>query len=133
MVNRRDEDVLHVNPIKHQINISAFVPGPSRINDVWVKSDGQIVTELEAGKKFKVYVDFDAANIEGGTWSTCLTLTDASGQIRNWHKSNASSNGQVIDEMGENTMPDSDISLRVKLWGHDDVNPQPPYPAMELW
>ncbi|MFY9259570.1 MAG: hypothetical protein WAO71_03575 [Gallionella sp.] len=132
----------------NRFRISAFVPGEgSRINRIYIKAAGVEVTELAPGQEFKVYVDFNAYNGAGGLaahWSATVTVVDLeSGQIRNWNRAGGQTSvfnpdGSIqkvfaLDKMGSNVMPDHDVSLRVKVWGHDAGIPTPETPAYELW
>lgn len=134
--------------VPHTINLRAFSPGASAIYDVWLVVDGSRVNSGEkvaSGKKFVVMANFKAVNGSTGllnAWSACLTVTDATGTVRNYRLKDSSfsippneiaSSSLEINAMGENIMPDNDLTLRVKLWGSDQLHPQPAYPDISLW
>ncbi len=133
-----------LGPTRRRLSfISAFSPGVSSIKDVWAEVDGQRVDMIEPGTPFTVRVSFIAENAEGlGNWSTCITISDSTGNVQNWRHSSTpitgvskkvEKTGLEIKEMGKNVMPDSDLALTVKLWANDAQFPSPKYPPEELW
>jgi hypothetical protein len=125
--------------------IRALVPGSgSYITNLRVRSGGVYVNQLPAGAQFDIVCDFYAENASGGiinAWSCCVTVKDTLGSaVKNYRiqQSTTSLPDHIGDEnflvngLGSNIMPASNINLRFWLWGIDDYTPVGP-PADNLW
>lgn len=136
------------SPTKRRIEfqgINAFVPGISAIHDAWIEVDGERVTSLESNTPFTIKASFTAANVAGGllnSWSAAVTVLDLeTGQIRNWKFWNEglftgdsiSKTDAKINKLGQNTMPDHNLTLRIKLWANDIWAPSPNFPPETMW
>lgn len=134
----------HVS-IATEPDISAFAPGEgSRVIDGWVEIAGKRVTEVPVGAEFDILCSYEAYNAAGGlisSWSACVTVIDTITKTvknYNWDSSafttaaKISNNSLKLNKLGKNIMPNSDVSLRFKLWGSDVFSPSTP-PAQASW
>lgn len=116
------------------------------IKDVWLERTGTAVgpgakiTEVAAGTKFVVAVRFNASNpgfphsVTDFFWSIGLTAMSTDGKVhaKEWAQIARKPAGPgdtivgEIDRIGgavgqTMTMPDHDITLRIKLWGNQEA------------
>jgi len=133
-LNRRR---IELNPAGFQAigNISALNPGENTIYDAWIEVNGNKVTEVEVGTEFHILVHYISENVGGLTWLSCVTAKGDG--IENYEDTKVAGSTKEhtarLGNMGKNIMPDKDISLRIKLWMHDDMYQSPPYPDKSLW
>lgn len=131
---RREEESQAIAMRKVSLEgIGSLVPGDSTIDDVWIEYGGLRVTEVPAGEKFDIHASYRAINVAGGQWKATVTVKGDG--IQNYedtcHFGIEKSHSPKLDKMGDNIMPDSDITLRFKLWLHDDCAQD--YPPVETW
>jgi hypothetical protein len=126
----------------------AFSVGPAIINDLWLIVDGARVNNGDSvapGKQFTIMASFEANNASTGVvnqWSICITAIDSTRTIKNYRTKDSSfsvpsskiaSSSLEINAMGNNVMPDSNLTLTVKIWGSDQIRPATEYPDISLW
>lgn len=139
MSTRRHEEEI-AQPIKRKVSlnpggIAALDPGTNRIVDAWVEVDGSRVTEVEVGREFHILVEYISENVGGLTWLSCVTVKGDG--IANYEDTKVW--GSTIEHtarlgnIGPNVMPDKDITLRIKVWMHDNILESPPYPSEADW
>jgi len=137
-MQHRDEE--EARPIMRTISmraIQALVPGVSSIDDYWIEYGGVRVTQVPAGEKFDIYCKYSARNEAGGTWKVCATVigTNIADGIQNYQDTASIGNTKTetahLNQMGNNIMPNKNISLRFKLWLHDDTAET--HPPVEAW
>ncbi len=139
-MSRREEDesriTRKINIITGGSKIAALVPGVSTIEDAWIEYGGVRITEVPVGEKFDIFATYIARN-EAGTafnpWKA--TVTVIGNDIQNYedtsHSGQHGSQTVKLDKMGDNIMPDNDITLRFRLWLHDDTSED--YPPIATW
>lgn len=122
--------------------ISAINPGQCIITDAWVEVNGSRVTEVAPGTNFKIratYIAQDLALSPTNRTLMCITAKDSTGQIKNYEDTllewgGIGSSGTVsLDKLGNNIMPEQDISIALNMWFNDDSNISPPYPPQTSW
>jgi len=107
-----------------------------------VEYGGKVVTEVPEGEKFTVAVTYSASNpgfvlspADPG-WLICMTAMSTDGAISGYEhaiitKASVTSALDRIEPLGP--MPAKDISLRIKLWGNQDIAIVPPCPPKADW
>ena len=107
-----------------------------------VEYAGQEVTEVPEGENFSVAVTYSAQNpgfvlspADPG-WLICMTAMSTDGAISGYEhaiitKASVSSALDRIEPLGP--MPAHDITLRIKLWGNQDIAIIPPCPLQADW
>lgn len=120
--------------------IGDLVPGVSTIEDAWIEYGGLRVSQVPVGEKFDIFCHFIARNEAGGQWKIAVTVIGDG--IQNWEDETAGipfgakrkeMEHVELKKMGDNIMPDEDITLRLKLWLHDEIGVDPPYPPIGTW
>lgn len=123
--------------VKLQVASGIVVPDVANISGSIQKVDiiwnGQPVTKVPVGEKFDVNMYFAAYNSGGGCWCIAGTVVATDNTLPNYEisKNNCVSTSMgpgyiTPNKYGQLTMPNHDITLRVKLWGfplHNDVPP----------
>ena len=107
-----------------------------------VEYGGKVVTEVPEGEKFTVAVTYSASNpgfvlspADPG-WLICMTAMSTDGAISGYEhaiitKASVTSALDRIEPLGP--MPAKDITLRIKLWGNQDIAIVPPCPPKADW
>ena len=133
---RRQEDESRAIPMRKVSieGIGALVPGVSTIEDAWVSISGVRVTQVPVGDKFDIYCHYKAINKAGGYWKATVTVIGIG--IANYEDTRVFGGDKEdynckLDNMGDNIMPNHDISLRFKLWLHDDTSEK--HPPTDTW
>ncbi|GAI87718.1 unnamed protein product [marine sediment metagenome] len=106
-------------------------PITGSITNVVIEYQGTPVTEVPEGESFDVYVHYQANNPGAYRWGTCATMITTDGKLPNFDITGewgADASGRMkLDDMGRpGPMPDHDITLRVRLWGNQEVVGTPP-------
>ena len=110
-------------------SIEALVPGVSQILDAWVEYGNLRVTQVPFGEKFEIHCSWIARNTAGGYW--VVSVTAIGDGIQNYDDTRVfggdkESSDDTLGQMGDNYMPDHDISLRFRLCLHDDTSESAP-------
>jgi hypothetical protein len=125
---------------------STIVPAITTIQDLWIAlPNGTRATSLPQGADFDVHVAFDA-NISYAlitTWSVCITVIDVNDPtIKNFANidsilsapgSQIKRSDLTLNHLGQLTMPNHALSLRIKVWGTSGETPSPLSPDPSLW
>jgi len=102
------------------------------ITDVWAQLVGgagdkgkYAVTEAPAGEVIHIYASYDCYWAEGSFWDPWAVAITVSGDgianaARTRIGADRGSGKMKLDDDGANVMPDKDISLVFKPWGHPD-------------
>ncbi len=106
-----------------------------KVDVMW---NGSAVTKVPAGDKFDINMSFQASNSGGGEWCIAGTVTAPDGTLPNYEiaKNNGISTTMgpgyiTLNKYGQLTMPNNDITLRVRLFGYPFYNDTPP--DRSLW
>jgi len=107
-----------------------------------VEYGGKVVTEVPEGEKFTVAVTYSASNpgfvlspADPG-WLICMTAMSTDGAISGYEhaiitKASVTSALDRVEPLGP--MPAKDVTLRIKLWGNQDIAIVPPCPPKADW
>ena len=137
-------------PAKHAVHLEfergirgiGIGPITGSIIKAVVEYGGQEVTEVPEGEDFKIAITYSASN-PGYSWSPAdpgwlITMTAMSTdetisgyEHANITKANVSSALDRIEPLGP--MPAHDITLRINLWGNQDILVVPPCPPQADW
>lgn len=137
-------------PVKHAVHlevergIRAIGIGPitGNIIKAVVEYGGQEVTEVPEGEDFKVAITYSAQNpgfvlspLDPG-WLITMTAMSTDGTIKGYEhaiitSANISSALDRIEPLGP--MPAHEITLRINLWGNQDIAIIPPCPPQADW
>jgi len=106
-----------------------------KVDVMW---NGSAVTKVPAGDKFDINMSFQASNSGGGEWCIAGTVIVPDGTLPNYEiaKNNGVSTTMgpgyiTLNKYGQLTMPNNDITLRVRLFGYPFYNDTPP--DRSLW
>ena len=132
---------VHVE-VEQGIGVIGIGPITGQIIKAEVEYGGQVVTEVPEGENFKVAVTYSAQNpgfvlspADPG-WLITMTAMSTDGTISGYEhaiitKASVSSVLDRIEPLGP--MPAHDITLRIKLWGNQDIAIIPPCPPQADW
>jgi len=119
---------VHVE-IEQGIGVIGIGPITGSISKAVVEYGGKEVTEVPEGENFTVKVTYSASNpgfavspLDPG-WSTSVTAISTGGEVRGFNSTlelSASVTNKVVP-IGLGPMPANNITLRIKLWGNQDV------------
>jgi len=112
-------------------------PITGSITRAWVEYGGEEVTEVPEGENFVVKVSFTANNpgfrptpLDPG-WSTAITAISTDGKVKGGDPTNQFAAYQSeVAAASLGPMPTNDITLRVKLWGNQDMWTTPGVPDL---
>jgi hypothetical protein len=124
------------------VGVIGVGPITGSISKVEVEYGGQVVTQVPEGENFKLKVTYSAQNPGVGAvdyWLICLTAictTDATlkgreNAIIGPGKTSVSNAVDRIEPLGP--MPGADITMRVRLWGNQDISNPAAKPDESLW
>lgn len=120
---------------KHAVNSQAagvigLGPITGYIIRAWVEYEGEEVTEVPEGENFVVKASITASNPGAYTWSLSLSAISTDREIGNADSTNILPGIPFPDELhvGLGPMPAHDITLRVKLWGNQELWTDPGVP-----
>jgi len=107
-----------------------------------VEYGGQEVTEVPEGENFTVAITYSASNpgfalspADPG-WLITMTAMSTDGAISGYEHAliTKASVSSALDRIGPlGPMPAKDITLRIKLWGNQDIAIVPPCPPKADW
>jgi len=107
-----------------------------------VEYGGQEVTEVPEGENFTVAITYSASNpgfalspVDPG-WLITMTAMSTDGAISGYEHAliTKASVSSALDRIGPlGPMPAKDITLRIKLWGNQDIAIVPPCPPKADW
>jgi len=132
---------VHVE-VEQGIGAVGIGPITGSIAKAVVEYGGQEVTEVPEGENFTVAVTYSASNpgfvlspADPG-WLITMTAMSTDGAISGYEhalitKASVSSALDRIEPLGP--MPAKDITLRIKLWGNQDIAIVPPCPPKADW
>lgn len=132
---------VHVE-VEPGIGVIGIGPIAGQIIKAVVEYAGEEVTEVPEGENFKVAVTYSAQNpgfvlspADPG-WLITMTAMSTDGAISGYEhalitSASVSSALDRIEPLGP--MPAHDITLRIKLWGNQDITIIPPCPPQADW
>ena len=130
---------LEVEPDIGAIGIGAIGIGPitGSISRAWVEYGGVEVSEVPEGENFVVKASFTASNPGFSIkpwdpgWSTAITAISTDGKVKGGDPTNQYAAYQSeVASVSLGPMPANDITLRVKLWGNQDMWTSPGVPDL---
>ena len=129
----------HAVNIEHLQGVGVIGLGPitGSISRAWVEYGGQEVTEVPEGENFTLKASIVASNpgftvtpLDPG-WSTAITAISTDGKVKGGDPTLQSGAYQSeVAAVGLGPMPANDITLRVKLWGDQDIWSMPGVPDL---
>ncbi|MBA7545503.1 hypothetical protein ES705_37872 [subsurface metagenome] len=129
----------HAVNIEHLQGVGVIGLGPITgfITRAWVEYGGEEVNEVPEGENFTLKVSFTAQNpgftwtpLDPG-WSTAITAISTDGKVKGGDPTlqlGASQSETAAASLGP--MPANDITLRVQLWGNQDIWSMPGVPDL---
>lgn len=124
------------------VGVIGVGPITGRIIKAVVEYAGEEVTEVPEGENFKVAITYSASNpgfvqspFDPG-WLITMTAMSLDREIKGYEhaiitRATVASALDRIEPLGP--MPSHDITLRIKLWGNQDITIIPPCPPEADW
>jgi len=117
--------------IEHSQGVGVIGAGiTGNIRRAWVEYGGEEVTEVPEGENFVVKASITASNPGAYTWSLSLSAVSTDREIGDADSTNILPGLPFPDELhvGLGPMPAHDITLRIKLWGNQELWTDPGVP-----
>ncbi len=127
----REENERGIEPVTRKLSVQGI--GSSirangmtmTITDAYVMLEGERVIEVPVGEQFHIYASYECSWAEGSfldPWAVAITVKgDGIANVdRTTIRADHGSGTMKLDEDGPNIMPDKDIVLTFKPWGHSE-------------